>query len=255
MRDYDTAVDAEFYDDFCAQFTDDLPFYIEEAQKARTPILDIGCGTGRVLIPLAETGVQVVGLDRSSAMLEIARRKLSNLAPEIQKNITLIEEDVREFALEQRFDLIIIPFCSFMLLHTREDQKKALRQIQNHLLDGGRLIFHVNSITDHTKSLSTHKFTEFTRSSTGRRVITWVSQEWDPSSQIQKITCVFDELEDKRQTVLQRTYSSLTTRWTYRFEMENLLELCGFEMEALYGGFRRESFQYDDKNQIWVTKK
>src|SRR3954451_23181817 len=109
MSDYDI-VDAQIYDDFCAQVKDDLPFYLEEASRSRTLVLEIGCGTGRVMIPLAEAGVLIVGLDRSSAMLEIARRKLSNLPSELRNNIRLIESDARNFALGECFDLILIPF-------------------------------------------------------------------------------------------------------------------------------------------------
>lgn len=258
MNGYDTS-NAQLYDDFYALFTEDLPFFVDEAKKVNGPILEIGCGTGRVLIPLAEAGVQVVGVDLSPAMLEITRRKVSRLSPDIQRNITLIESDMRNLSLDQRFNLIVIPFSTFMFLHSNDDQKMALHQLHKHLSNEGRLIFAISdpvieSISESTKAFSPlMKFLEFTRSGSGRKVVSWYSQKCDPFRQLQEITFIFDELGDSG-TVCQRTYSSLTLRWSYRFEIENLLELCGFEIESIFGDFSRSPFQYGGE-QIWVTKR
>lgn len=80
MTDY-TGVEATYYDYYATGLEGDLQFYVEEARRAGSPVLDLGCGTGRILIPIAEAGIEVVGLDHSTIMLEQARRKVAALAP------------------------------------------------------------------------------------------------------------------------------------------------------------------------------
>ena len=74
MSEYDRT-DAGIYDSFSTGLEGDEAFYAEEAARAEGPVLEIGCGTGRIMIPIAESGVSIVGLDRAPAMLEVARRK------------------------------------------------------------------------------------------------------------------------------------------------------------------------------------
>ena len=104
----------------------DVAFYVEEARRAGAPALELACGTGRVLIPVAEAGLTVVGLDSSAAMLSIAQEKIAELPDTTQRRIELVEGDMRSFALDQRFKLIMIPFRSFLHLMTPAAQRQAL---------------------------------------------------------------------------------------------------------------------------------
>jgi SAM-dependent methyltransferase len=120
---------------------DDVPFYVGLARQAAEvgqAVLELGCGTGRVTIPMAQTGAQVVGLDSSPAMLAVAREKASGL-----DNLRFVEGDMRSFDLQERFGLITIPFRSFMLLLTDEDRESCLRCVREHLLAGGCLAFNI----------------------------------------------------------------------------------------------------------------
>src|SRR5690606_39167723 len=117
---------AEAYDDEVDQLraAADVPFYIDlarEAAAAGHPVLELGCGTGRVTIPVARAGVEVVGLDNAPAMLDVARRKAGG-AP-IPRWVL---GDMADFRLEERFGLVLIPFRSFLLLLTVEEQKRCL---------------------------------------------------------------------------------------------------------------------------------
>jgi ubiquinone/menaquinone biosynthesis C-methylase UbiE len=83
-----------------------VEFYVQEAINAGFPVLEIGCGTGRIMIPTAEAGISITGLDRAPSMLEIARRKISILDKDTQSRIKLVEGDMRDFSLKDKFNII-----------------------------------------------------------------------------------------------------------------------------------------------------
>jgi len=111
----------------------DVGFFVEEARTSGSPVLDIGCGTGRVLIPTARAGLEVVGLDLSPRMLAVCRERLLGEPDEVRTRAHVIEADMRRFDLGQRFRLAMIPFRSFQYLLTIEDQLTCLAEIRRHL--------------------------------------------------------------------------------------------------------------------------
>lgn len=142
MSEYDRT-DAGIYDSFSTGLEGDEAFYVEEALKAGGPVLELGCGTGRITIPIAEAGVSIVGLDLAPSMLEIARRKIAGLPKATGQLLRIVEGDMRTFSLERRFPLAIIPYRAFLHMMTADDQRRALTRIREHLTDGGRLVFNV----------------------------------------------------------------------------------------------------------------
>lgn len=259
MKEYDR-IDAAFYDYYLTGLEGDVQFYVEEAQKAGSPVLELGCGTGRILIPVAEAGINIVGLDRSPAMLSIARQKISKLNIETQRRIELVEGDMRDFSLGRCFKLIMIPYRTFLHLLSPEDQRQALLCIREHLTDDGRLVFNVfdprlDIIAAHLSPLgaAVKKNREFIHPDTGHRVVVWDTRQYDPERQIIEQYFIFEELDDNGR-VISKAYAPLTLRYVYRYEMQHLLELCGFKVEALYGDFRRGPFRYSGE-QIWITRR
>ncbi len=259
MKEYD-ATDAAFYDYYSTGLEGDVEFYVEEAQKAGSPVLELGCGTGRILIPIAEAGVSIVGLDRSPAMLAVAQRNLATLEPKVRRRAKLVEGDMRSFTLGRRFNLILIPYRAFLHLLTVEDQKQALTRIRAHLADGGRLILNIfdprlDIIAAHMGPLgeSLKKDDEFVQFETGHRVVVWDSRQYDPERQMIEQYFIFEEL-DAQGRVIAKTYSAYTIRYIYRYEMQHLLELCGYHVEALYGDFVRGPFRYGGE-QSWVARR
>ena len=116
--------------------TGDLPFYLGLAREAAglgQGVLELACGTGRVTIPIASEGISVVGLDRSPAMLEVARSKTGSAG-----NPRWVEAEMTGFQLNEQFGLVIIPFRSFMHLTTAAEQKDCLRLVKEHLVESGR---------------------------------------------------------------------------------------------------------------------
>jgi ubiquinone/menaquinone biosynthesis C-methylase UbiE len=260
MAEYD--VHADTYDTLYADYQVDVPFYVEEALRAGSPVLELACGTGRVAIPVARAGVDVVGIDSSPAMLDRFRQRLPDLSPNVRRRITLNEADMRYFDLgAERFTLAYCPFRAFLHLMTVEDQLATLRNVHRHLRPGGRfaLNFFNPSVAVIARSLAGHgttprRITEFTYPDTGHQLIVYLVSEHDVPKQISRGQRIEEEL-DSAGRMLKRTYKPLTVRWIYRYEFEHLLARCGFAVEALYGTFDRQPFARDLDELIWIAVK
>ena len=193
-------------------------------------------------------------------MLAVAREKVARLGAGARRRIELIEGDMRQFSLGRRFNLVTIPYRAFLHLLTDEDQRRALACIREHLTDGGRLALNVFDpslsviharlgVTAGTLQMQTR----FRHPQTGRDMVLWDTFRYDPEQQVLTGDYIFDELGDDG-TVLSRVYAPLTLRWVYRYEMQHLLALAGFRVEALYGDFRRGPFRYGGE-QVWIARK
>jgi SAM-dependent methyltransferase len=201
-----------------ADTMDDVPFYVDLAREAAAsglPVLELGCGTGRVTIPIARAGVEVVGLDSSPAMLGIARRK----AAAVGADVTWVEGDMRDFALDQRFGLVIIPFRSFLHLLTDADQEACLACVRRHLIPGGRFALNF-----------------FVPRFAGRTARQEGSSVKPPAPFISRI------------------YDSMRLRYVLRDEMEATLQRAGFEVEALYGWFDKRPFTDESSEMVWLAR-
>jgi SAM-dependent methyltransferase len=130
--------------------TKDIPFWINMAEQVKPrEILEIGVGTGRIAIPLAKAGFNVVGLDIEKSMLGVAKEKTAKLEKNVRKKLNFIEGDARNFDLNQQFDLITIPFNTFCHFLTKDDQVAVLKNIHKHLnpVKGVLVIDTFNSIS------------------------------------------------------------------------------------------------------------
>jgi len=135
---------AKYYDDaYAAMDLVDAAFYVDLAKESRGPVLEIGCGTGRVLLPTAREGIEIHGLDNSAPMLAVLREKISRESPEVQKNITLHAGDMRDFRLNRKFALVTIPFRPMQHMFTVADQVAALKSAAAHVKEAGLLAFDV----------------------------------------------------------------------------------------------------------------
>lgn len=121
----------------------DLPFYLELAKQSGGPVLEIACGTGRVLLPIAREGIEIRGVDNSRPMLRVLKSHIENDPAQIHRNITLQDGDMRNFRLGKKFPLVIIPFRALQHMYTLEDQFKALTTAAFHLSRKGILAFDV----------------------------------------------------------------------------------------------------------------
>ena len=253
---------AEIYDSVYSYVTDDIPFYVEEALRAGGPVLELGCGTGRVAIPIADAGVDVVGLDSSPAMLEVARRKIE-CSSEGANHLTLVEADMRDLAsldtldiVDKKFGLAIIPFRGFLALLSVEDQIRTLDGIRRRLIPGGRLVFNVFVADAHMlvqEGDVPYHLRDVTDSETGRKLVLWQQSTYDHYNQVTSVRIIVEELDDSG-AVNRRTYKDFQLRYAHRWEIEHLLVRCGYEVLDLFGDFDRSPFDESSTEMVWVAR-
>jgi SAM-dependent methyltransferase len=143
VRTYSTS--AKYYDGAYAVKTDlvDLPFYVDLAKKVGGPVLEIGCGTGRVLIPIARQGIEIHGVDNSLPMLGVLKAHLKQESRDVRRNVQLHRGDMRQFRLKREYPLVIMPFRPLQHMRTVEDQVRALTSAAFHLNRNGIFAFDV----------------------------------------------------------------------------------------------------------------
>ena len=229
---------------------DDVPFYVglaEEAAAAGHSVLELACGTGRVALPIAAAGARITGIDSSPAMLEVARAKSEG------DNPRWLEADMTTFDLEERFGLVIIPFRSFLHLLTTEDQKACLRRAHDHLNAGGRLAlnFFNPGLLMMAGWLSDRRPTRRLVEKRGF-VERWETRRYSTSGQ----TLDHEQIDERADAsaVISRVYRNMRLRYVYRYEMEHLLALTGFEVEALYGWFDGTPFTDESREMVWIAR-
>jgi len=223
----------------------DIAFYVEAAANAGGPVLEVGCGTGRVLIPSARAGAGMVGLDVSAAMLAICRRKLQKESEAVQSAVQLVQADMRQFALSRRFALATLPFRPFQHLMTIEDQLSCLSSIRTHLVDGGQIILDVfnpslDALVNRSAGQEFGAEPEFTMSD-GRRVVrTHKIVAHDRINQVNHIELIYYITDPEGRE--ERLVDAFTMRYFFRYEMEHLLARSGFQVEQVFGGFDRSPY-------------
>ncbi|MBI4658655.1 MAG: class I SAM-dependent methyltransferase [Verrucomicrobia bacterium] len=230
--------DGQLYDALCSDLRFGLDYYLDLARRADGPVLDVACGTGRIMIPCAQAGVDIEGVDLSPAMLEHLREKarLLGLKP------LLHQADMRGFRLPRRFALIMIPFNSFVHNLTMEAQIDTLRCCYDHLIAGGMLAFdaffpglEIIGSPDNTRVLEL----ETKHPKHGRTLRLFDTRSFDRVAQLQKSLIEVEEL-DERGAVAVTHRSATTIRWIYKSEMQLLLTLAGFGRRQIYGNFDRQ---------------
>jgi SAM-dependent methyltransferase len=224
----------------------DIAFFVDAAVRAGGPVLEVGCGSGRVLIPTARAGIEIVGLDLSPQMLGVCRERVLREPPAVQENVTLVHADMRRFDLGRTFTLATIPFRPFQHLLNMDDQLACLSCIRRHLIEGGRLIFDVfNPSLDALVNQPIGQEIdagepEFTTPD-GRRVTRLFKVvASDRFQQINDIELIYSvTYPDGRQ---ERLVQAFRMRYLFRFEVEHLLARAGFVVEHLYAGYDRSEY-------------
>jgi ubiquinone/menaquinone biosynthesis C-methylase UbiE len=243
---------ARFYDLDYADFLEDLHLVQQFAARCGSPLLELGCGTGRLLLPLAAAGYEVTGVDLSSAMLEIARRKAQDQG--LEGRVSLVQQDMRELDLEDRYNMAFAAINTFMSLADTRDQVAALTRIREHLVPGGLLLLDLfnpdlGRLLDAQGQLVLEKV--MTEPETGHSLIKFRSQIVDPVEQQVHVTLILDSIDSAGQ--VQRTLFPYSLRFLYRQELELLLEQSGFQLEALYGSYDLDRFTADSDKMIAVA--
>lgn len=246
---------ARMYDgDYAARRTPsgDVDFYVEEAQRAGGPVLELACGTGRILIPTARAGVQVMGVDASPPMLARAREKLAAEPVEVQRRVTLREADMCVVDAGQRFALVTIPFRPISHLLEIEPQLALFENVRRHLGPGGRLVFDVFQPDPAFLIGPLQERLDIEREDAGCRIRRFSRTR--PRLAAQVIDVAFRwEVQEPTGSVTEHTVA-FPMRWYHRFELEHLLARCGLRVAALYGDFRWGSLTDDSGEMIVVAE-
>lgn len=262
LHDYDDV--AENYDLYLNEMYKDhdahdgfQEFYLDFArQYGKNGVIDIACGTGAVLLYLAEHGIMADGTDLSEAMCRVCDEK----AQAAGYNLNIFPANMTEFKSSRKYSCAIIARSGFMHLCTPELQRAALLNIRENLVDGGMLTF--NTFDPHpyfqaqqmnTKDTDYSLRLEYVNKN-GKREKIYNAIGYDPYTQILHGNWKFETLDDDGNVIEERV-RPLQMRQSYRQEMKYLLELCGFEIVNIYDGYHKTPADNVTHNVIWCVRK
>ena len=246
-------VKPELYDMYYSWLTDDIPFYVARAREAAGPTLEAGCGTGRVLLPTLQAGVDIDGFDVHPGMIEVLRAKAATLGLSPRVSVA----DMRDFTMPRRYALITIPFRAFQHLLTTADQVAALRCLREHLDAGGTLVFNVffptfeKMVQPDGEAILER---EFPHPESGLPVAMYVTRQTDRVNQILSIEREVVE-SDARGYAGKTHRDRFRMRWIWKPEMELLLGAAGFSRWSVVGGFDGRPLEDDRGEMVWTAWK
>ena len=234
---------AEFYD-YVVPYVQrpDVDFYVGLSIESSGPVLELGCGTGRVLIPTAKAGINIVGVDLSEHMLGVCQQKLIEEPADVRDRVQLVHGDIREFEVGSKFTLVTIPFRPFQHLIALEDQLACLACVRRHMDPGGRFVLDVfnpdiRRLTDEGLRQEYGDEPSF-QMPDGRHIERRLrNASVDLHRQVLDSEIIHNVIHpDGKQ---ERLVHSFPMRYLFRYEVEHLLARSGFEVETLFSDFDR----------------
>ena len=246
---------APFYDADYRNYDEDLDALAMLAAEYGDPLLELGCGTGRVLAPLAAAGHRITGVDISPALLELARQKLTLSGG--AAHARLVEADLRTLELPQQD--FAFAFCvSNTLMHftTVEEQLAVLRSAQRHLRQGGRLLLDLfNPDVERLAAINglTELADRWEEPDTGATVLKWSVRQVDWAEQVQETTFIYERTWPDGRS--ERTVCPFTLRFLWRNEAELMLAAAGFDVVEVWGDFDAEPYHAGSPHLILLAEK
>ncbi|MBI3964284.1 MAG: class I SAM-dependent methyltransferase [Chloroflexi bacterium] len=244
---------ARYYELDQGGFAEDVSLYLELARRTGAPILELGCGTGRLLVPLAEAGYEVTGIDVSPAMLDVARAKVA-ARPELAGRVELTQVDARATTWQSRFALAFWAINSFMHLEDTVVAGEVLARTRDALRPGGLLVLDLfNPDPDALTApagLLRHEWTRIDPA-TGETVTKLVSQRADPARQRIDVTFWYDALAVDG--TVRRVVAPFAMRYWWRAELELALERAGFRCEQIYGSYDLDAYGPESERLLAVA--
>lgn len=224
--------------------SEDVPFLTKLALEYGTQILELACGTGRIAIPLANQGINVVGIDSSDSMLSAARKKSSK--------VKWLKSDMRDFSIEDKFDLVIIAYNSFLHLLTIEDAESCLLCVKRHLKPNGRLILDVvnpsptflTNLFLYDEKVVTSIFKDPEKNAT---IMASRTREYDAMNQVVTFNRFYKYLDQSEEMMEIHKFKVYFPK-----ELKLLLYHCGFTIEKMFGNYNFSAFSSNSENQIII---
>jgi SAM-dependent methyltransferase len=225
---------ARLYDPWSVSVTEDVAFYVEEAVRAGSPVVELGVGTGRIAVPVAAAGIRVIGIDSSPGMLEVCREhaQLAGVADLIDLRLGEVEAP----PVSERVGLVTCPFRSFLHLLDDEARLRALRATRELLVPGGRFVFDVFAPSAEDIEDTHGRWLE-------REPGIWERAEWD--SRARTLTLSVRGASGGTSFVLA---------WLSNHEWQALLEEAGFQVVGRYGWFDRRPYE-GGEDTIWIARR
>lgn len=250
MNEYDLI--APFYDMEHAHFGEDLDMYSNFAELCGGKILELACGSGRVLLPLAQDGYEVTGVDTSAQMLDMARQTLQEAG--VAGQCTLVQQDMCTLELGQKFRLAFIALGSFAHITARRRQQQALAAIRAHLSPGATFIVDIsNADARYLEGLSGHMLHQGTwHLDDGTLLTHFLSPAASTEQHLLELTHFYDK--HKQGGPVQRTMVTTHLYLFERGEMELLLEQAGFAINAVYGDYDLTPYHLESNRMICVAE-
>lgn len=245
---------AAFYDPEFGAFNADIPLYTNFAHRTGSPVLEVGCGTGRVVVPLAQAGFRVVGMDVAAQMLRRAREKV--IAAGVARSVHLVQADVREAPLAGAFGLIILAANTFLHHASPEEQLAVLKALHRQLRPGGLVVIDVFN-PDLRMLLEADGRVELVASweepETQALVLKFQRVVVSPTAQLLDITYIYDRcFPDGR---VHRVVAPLRLRYLWPHEATMLVAAAGLTLEALYGSYDLDPVSDDAERLIIVARR
>jgi ubiquinone/menaquinone biosynthesis C-methylase UbiE len=220
---------ADRYDEWSADMTADVAFYVELARVAVGPLVELAVGNGRVAVPVAQaTDQRVIGIDSSPAMLDQARTR----AAEADVQLDLREGDMRDLALDEPAALIYCPFRALLHLPTWADRRRTFERVAASLQPDGRFAWNAFAF-DHR-----------------------IAARLDGEHQASPVPhTIHYAVGDNRIDIALDDGATSSLWWATKNEWLGLLDVAGLEVEALYGGFDGEPFAEDSQEYVFVARR
>jgi len=237
-----------FYDLFGAK--NDAPFYIELAHNHGDKALELGVGTARLAIQLANAGVEVWGIDNSEYMLKAARLNLEEESKDVQENIHLMHADVRDFELNEEFGLICFPSFSFDHILDRGSQLRALRQIRKHLKPDGVYAFDLAYVQEVKPEKDW--FVEKKDLDNEREIVRIGCHRTMPSSRLMSVYIWYEVYEKGK--MIERYFEGGEVYIHSLDGIKNILKEVGYEIDAIYGSYDKTPPKEDSDKMIIIAK-
>lgn len=246
-----------------AEVYDLIPLYRDREDKAfyrnmasgMEHVLEIGCGTGRILCEVQKNAKLIDGVDISKEKLEVCRQKLTKLDTEKQEKIILYCGNILEKNIETKYDLILLPFRVFQYITELSDEEQMLKWIYDHLLLNGRVIIdcfntNLNVLVNYEQMKDIEDSFEYEDYTVHREcTIDWVDRGK------QQMMCHMHYVMKNKNGECQEILEKIHYRYYFRYELQLMLEKCNFTIEEMYGGYNGEEFGEDSKEMIYIAKR
>lgn len=250
MSDYDLI--APFYDVEHARFDEDLDLYRNFAESSSGPLLELACGSGRLLVPLALAGYELTGVDNSAEMLKRGRQALERAG--VAARCKLVQQDMGALHLGQKFGMAFIALGSFGHIYSRKAQRQALTAVRNHLLPGGKFILDIsNADARYLENLRGQVMHQGTWTLEDGSLFThFVSPASSTTEHLLELTHFYDQ--HRQGEAVRRTTMQTRLYLFERREMELLLEQAGFAVKDVYGDYELGPYEHESPRMIFVAE-